>query len=58
MTDVEVTNEQVVNEIANVAVVVKYGNGTAGGQQVNNSKFRDVHQRVAPGSLSPRLQSA
>jgi hypothetical protein len=34
MADVQVTNEQVANEIANVTVVVKYGNGTAETEKV------------------------
>jgi Domain of unknown function (DUF4878) len=34
MADVEITNEQVANEVANVTVVVKYGNGTAETEKV------------------------
>src|SRR5512135_3465027 len=29
ITDVQITNEQIANEIANVTAIVKYGNGTA-----------------------------
>lgn len=34
ITDVQITNEQVANEIANVTVVVKYGNGTTETEKV------------------------
>ena len=34
MVDVEITNEQIANDIANVTVVVKYGNGTAETEKV------------------------
>ena len=34
ITDVQITNEQVATDIANVIVVVKYGNGTAETEKV------------------------
>ena len=34
ITDVQITREQVANEIANVTAIVKYGNGTAETEQV------------------------
>jgi len=34
ITDVQITNEQIANEIANVTAVVKYGNGTTETEKV------------------------
>jgi len=34
ITEVQITNEQVANEIANVTAIVKYGNGTAQTEKV------------------------
>jgi hypothetical protein len=34
ITDVQITNEQTANEIANVTAIVKYGNGTAETEKV------------------------
>jgi Domain of unknown function (DUF4878) len=34
ITDIQITNEQIANEIANVTAIVKYGNGTAQTEKV------------------------